>query len=230
MEGRLPTHLAMLPLLIALLALPISGASGNVIGQSVTEVQFSADDFDWREIVPYLFVASGLPGGQGLKAVLEHFTLLRSYVANELREECRSDKNGCTTRGDNSTLEGQVSKRIDEIVQEGIFRWHKKAIVDYLFTDEHFPFSQVAAVRSENQQDCYFVLELADRSYTAAQVQAQYGVPSDTNVVSWYSVYKYRLDRPGYRATAVFQIDPIDGAVTKVAISLKRKNRRTPRP
>jgi len=49
---------------------------------------FSADDFDWREMVPYLFTAATLPGEQGVKAVLENSKVLRVYVGNEIRPQC----------------------------------------------------------------------------------------------------------------------------------------------
>ena len=67
------------------------------------------------------------------------------------------------------------------------------------------------------------MLSFADRSYTAAQVQAKYGAPYDTSISQWYSVFKYRLDSPRYTTKAVFEIDPVDGAVIKVAVSLKPK-------
>jgi len=116
-----------------------------------------------------------------------------------------------------------VSKRIDEIVEEGIFHRHKTAIVDYPLAHKPFPFSELAAVKSDNHSDAYFMLSLSDRSYTAMEVQAKYGTPYDTNIVQWYSVYIYRLDGPNYSSKAVFEIDPVDGAVIKVAISLKPK-------
>ena len=116
-----------------------------------------------------------------------------------------------------------MSKKIDEIVQEGISRRHQKAIVDYTLSRKPFPFSEIAAVKSENHSEAYFMLTFADRSYTAADVQAKYGAPYDTDVVQWYSVFKYRMDSPHYTSKAVFEIDPIDGAVLKVSISLKTK-------
>jgi len=54
-------------------------------------------------------------------------------------------------------------------------------------------------------------------------VQAKYGVPYDTDIFQWYSVFTYRLDSAGYTSKAVFQVDPVDGAVIKIAISLKAK-------
>jgi hypothetical protein len=61
-----------------------------------------------------------------------------------------------------------------------------------------------------------------DRSpYKAWQVQAKYGAPYDTDIFQWYSVYKYKQDNGQYTSKAVFEIDPTDGAVLRVAISLK---------
>jgi hypothetical protein len=42
--------------------------SGKKPPSPSTPVPFSADDFDWREILPYLFVAAALPDEQGIKA------------------------------------------------------------------------------------------------------------------------------------------------------------------
>jgi hypothetical protein len=100
---------------------------------------------------------------------------------------------------------------------------HKLAIVDYKLTRQPFPFSEIAAVKSEKSPETYVTLSLAGRNYTAADVQAKYGAPYDTDVVQWYSVFKYRLDNPHYTSKAVFEIDPVDGAVIKVAVSVKLK-------
>lgn len=186
------------------------------------QAEFSAADFDWRDIVPHLCVAAALPGEQALKSVLENSKVLRTYVANEVRAECKPDKNPCA-KGDGLMLEEEVSKRIDEIVQEGIFHRHNTATVDYQLAHQPFPFSEIAAVKSDKHQTAYFMLALSDRSYTAAQVQAKYGAPYDTDIFQWYSVFKYRLESPRYTSKAVFEIDPVDGAVIKVAISLKPK-------
>ena len=219
-----PTTLSLvLSLLLSVLAPSLSSAPDSGNQPTSAQTQFSADDFDWREMVPYLFVAAALPGEQAIKAVLENSKVLRAYVGNEVRAECRPGKNPCAAKGDSSTLEEEVSKRIDEIVQERIFRRHKAAIVDYPLARQPFPFSEIAAVKSEKHSDASFMLALAGRSYTAAQVQAKYGAPYDTDIVQWYSVYKYRLDSPHYTSKAVFEIDPVDGAVIKVAISLKPK-------
>jgi len=207
--------------LLAIFVLPLDASDVHKSQVVVTMTGFSADDFDWREMVPYLSVAAALPGEQGIKAILEHCTVLRTYVASELGAECRRDASRCT--GDRPTLEGEVTQRIDEIVQEGIFRRNKAAIVDYQMNRQTFPFSEIAAVRSEKRQDAYLMLALADRSYTAAQVEAKYGAPYDTNIFQWYSVFKYRSDSARYSSKAVFEIDPVNGAVLKVAISLKPK-------
>ena len=203
--------------------LPLSSQASDADKQPPgnAQAQFSADDFDWREMVPYLFAAADLPGEQGVKAVLENCKVLRVYVANEVRVQCSSDKNPCSAKNDSS--EEQVSKKIDEIVQEGISHRRQKAIVDYTLTRKPFPFSEIAAVKSEKKQDTYLMLSFSGRSYTAADVQAKYGAPYDTDIVQWYSVFKYRLDNPRYTSKAVFEIDPVDGAVIKVAVSLKLK-------
>ena len=195
-------------------------------GCTQPQAQFSADDFDWREVVPFLLTAAALPGEQGVKAVLENSKVLRGYVGNEVRAQCTAAKNLCPAMNDSSVLENEVSKRIDEIVQEGISHHHNKAIVEYTLARKPFPFSEIAAVKSENHPEAYFMLTFADRSYTAADVQAKYGAPYDTDVVQWYSVFKYRLDSPHYTSKAVFEIDPVDGAVLKVSISLKTKKPR----
>jgi hypothetical protein len=231
MISALPTHikpatlLVMLSLMLSVFAPSLSNASGGDQPPGTSaQAEFSADDFDWREMAPYLFTAAALPGEQGIQAVLENSNVLRAYVENEVRAECRPDKNPCSAKGDGALLQREVSKRIDEIVQEGIFHKHKTAIVDYQLTRQPFPFSEIATVKREKHPDTYFMLALAERSYTAAQVQAKYGAPYDTSISQWYSVFKYRLGSPHYTSKAVFEIDPVDGAVIKVAISLKLKN------
>jgi hypothetical protein len=192
-------------------------------GGTQPQTQFSADDFDWREMVPFLFTAAALPGEQGVKAILENSKVLRVYVGNGIRAQCKPDKSPCSASND---PENDVSKRIDEIVQEGITHRHQKAILDYKLARKPFPFSEIAAVKSENHPEAYFMLTFADRSYTAADVQAKYGAPYDTDVVQWYSVFKYRMESPHYTSKAVFEIDPIDGAVVKISISLKTKSKK----
>jgi hypothetical protein len=205
-----------------------SGDDSNPPPAAVLGAELSADNFDWREMVPYLFEAATLPAEQGIQAVLENSSVLRAYVANEVRAECRREENPCATKDDSVTLEREVGKRIDEIVKEGFFERHKAAIVDYQLTRRPFPFSEIAAVKSEKHPDAYLMLALADHSYTAAQLEAKYGDPYDTDIYQWYSIFKYRLDGPGYTSKAVFEIDPVDGAVIKVAISLKPKKQKSP--
>ena len=220
------TIVTVLSLLLSFL-IPLSAQASDVNKQPPgnAHAQVSADDFDWREMVPYLFAAADLPGEQGVKAVLENCKVLRVYIANEVSVQCSSDKSPCLVENDRS--EEQVSKKIDEIVQEGISHRHQKAIVDYTLTRKPFPFSEIAAVKSENHPEVYFMLTYADRSYTAADVQAMYGAPYDTDVVQWYSVFKYRIDTPRYTSKAVFETDPIDGAVLQVSVSLKTKKEKS---
>jgi hypothetical protein len=216
-------------LLLSVLSPPLSSASDrNRVPGTTGQSSFSADDFDWREMVPYLFAASTLPGEQGIKEVLGNSKVLRAYIANEVRAECMPDQGRCAAKRDGFTLQGEVSKRIDGIIKEEIFRRNKTAVVDYKLAAQPFPFSEIAAYKSEKQPDAYFVLALSDHSYTAADVQEKYGTPYDTDIFQWYSVYKYRMDTPDYTSKAVFEIDPVDGAVIKVAISLKPKKRKSP--
>jgi hypothetical protein len=224
-DTRSATFLVMLSLSLPILAPLLSSASddGKHSVGATAQSDFSADDFDWREMVPYLFVAAGLPGEEGIKAVLENSNVLRAYIRNEVRSECRPDEKPCTAKPPGSLSEEEVSKRIDEIVQEGILVQHKTTFVDYPLARQPFPFSQIAAVKSEKHPDAYFMLSLADRNYSSAQVQAKYGAPYDTDIFQWYSVFKYRLDSRQYTSKAVFEIDPVDGAVIKIAISLKPK-------
>ena len=218
------TRFLMLSLTVSGLAPSLSSADGSTRPSApALGAVLSADSFDWREIVPYLFMATALPAEQGIKAVLENSEVLRTYVANEVRVECRPDRDPCTATVDGVLLEGEVDKRIAEIAQETILWRHKTAIVDYKMTRRPFPFSEIAALKNEKNSDVYLILALADRSYTAADVQAKYGDPYDTDIYQWYSIFKYRLDRPGYTSKAVFEIDPVEGAVIKVAISLKLK-------
>jgi hypothetical protein len=198
-----------------------SGGENNGSG-AVVVTDFSAEDFDWRYIVPSLFTAASLPGEQAIKTILENSRVLRTYVAKQLRGECTTHRRLCATTGDTSVRGEEVSKRIDEIVQEGIFHRHKTAIVDYSL-EQPFAFSEIAAVKTENRQDAYVMLRFPDHSYRAWQLQAKHGAPYDTNIVQWYSIFEYRLENPRYVGKAVFEIDPTDGAVLKVAISVKPK-------
>lgn len=223
-KTKLAPLLIMLSLGLSVFA-PSSSAvdGGSQPADSGPPAKFSANDFDWRAMVPYLFAAAALPGEQGLKTVLEHSKVLRAYLASEVRAECSPDKGRCVAKREGFTIDGEVNRRIDGIIREGMVHQHKSTAVDYPLT-QPFPFSEISVLRSEKHQDAYFVLQLADRDYTAAQVQAKYGAPYDTDIFQQYSVFKYRLDSPGYRSRAVFEIDPVDGAVMKIAISLKTKN------
>lgn len=219
------TLTTVLVLLACLLSAPASSASdgSNQPSDTSAPVEFSADDFDWREVVPYLLAAAALPGEQGIKAMLENSKVLRAYVANEARTECRPEKSPCARKDESAALDAEVSKRIAEIIQEGIVHHHKSAIVDYPLEHQPFPFSEIAAIKDENRPDAYLMLQFADHSYKAWELEAKYGTPYDTNIFQWYSVFIYRLDSPGYSSKAVFEVDPVDGAVTKVAVSLKGK-------
>jgi len=230
MNLKRATRFLMLWLMISDLAPSLSSADDSTRPSApALGAALSADSFDWREIVPYLFMATTLPAEQGIKAVLENSGVLRTYIANQIRVECRPDRDPCTAIGNGALLEGEVDKRIAEIAQETILWQHKTAIVDYKMTRRPFPFSEIVALKNEKNSDVYLILALADRSYTAADLQAKYGDPYDTDIYQWYSIFKYRLDRPGYASRAVFEIDPVDGAVIKVAISLKLKKRKNHR-
>ncbi|MGB8583726.1 MAG: hypothetical protein WCD47_23105 [Candidatus Sulfotelmatobacter sp.] len=207
---------------------PGNASGGAQPSGSGSQTISSADDFDWREIVPYLFSASALPGEQGIKTVLENSRVLRSYVVNEIRAECNPDKGRCAAKREGFTLEGEVHKRIDAIVEEEIFHQKTMEGVDYSLAGQRFPFSEIAAFKSEKHADAHYMLALTDRSYTAAQVQAKYGAPYDTDIFQVYSVFKYRLNSPDYTSKAIFEIDPVDGAVLKIAISLKARKSKHP--
>lgn len=213
---------------ISLMCLPSARApaADSRTTPSTTQARFSAADFDWRDLVPYLLAATRLPDEQGITAVLENSKVLRTYVAREVRQDCGSNAHACSLNSERSNLDEEVSKRIAQIVQEGIFHRHNNAIVDYKLTRQPFPFSEIAAVKNEKKSDVYLLLELADRSYKAVDVQDKYGVPFDTNIFQWYSVFKYRMKTPDYTSDAVFEIDPVDGAVIKVAVNLKPRKHR----
>jgi hypothetical protein len=187
-----------------------------------TSQPFSAGDFDWREMVPALAAAAELPGEQGVRELLENSSVLRTYVVSQLRGGCTSDKNRCAAIADSAALEQEVTNRIDQIVAKQGFTKHKTAIVDYTLS-QPFPFSEIAAYRSQNQQDAYFMLAPAGHSYTSARVKAKYGAPFDDDIFQWYGVYKYRLDNAEYRTEAVFEIDPTNDAIVKIALSFKPK-------
>jgi hypothetical protein len=222
------TKLAALLLLIAFLLMPPVRRSNalNPGNPPSTGAAFSADDFDWRQTIPYLFEASQQPGEQGLQTVLENSSVLRAYVANEARAECRPGNNRCDSSLAGFTLEGEVTRRIDGIVKEGLRHEHKSAVVDYPFQARFFSFTEISALRSDKLQDAYLVLQFADRTYYVTQLRAKYGEPYDTDIFDRFSVFMYRLNTPHYTSKAVFEVNPADGSVMKVAISLKAKKRR----
>jgi hypothetical protein len=200
-----------------------AGASDTAKSAVGARSRFSADDFDWRDMVPSLLAATTLPGDQAVTALLENSKVLRSYFANEIWMECKTNKRPCAIGSNSSNLDSEVNKRIAQIVQEGIFHRNKNTVVDYQLTQRPFPFSEIAAVKSEKKPEAYVMLALADRSYKAADLQDKYGAPFDTNIFQWYSVFKYRIKNSDYTSDAVFEVDPVDGAVIKVAVSLKPK-------
>ncbi len=218
--------LAIMGFALSLVALPGSSApvDRNRLSRSSASEEFSADDFDWRETIPYLYVAAGLPAEQGIKALLENSKLLRAYIASDVQAECSSGTKPCPARSGPLSLQGVVSKRIDEIVQETTSHRRNVTLVDYPLTRQHFPFTDIAAMRTDRHPDAYLVIDFAENSCTAAQLQDKYGAPYDTDVVDWYGVYRYRLDTKNYTTRAAFEIDPVNGSVLRVAISLKRKD------
>jgi hypothetical protein len=218
-----------LVLLLAFLLTPFayrSHALSNCNPPPPGNAAFSAEDFDWRETVPYLFEASQQPGELGLQTVLENSKVLRTYVASEAWAECRPGNNRCDSSLAGFTLEGEVKRRIDGIVKESLRHEHKSTTVDYPFRSRFFPFTEISALRSDKLQDAYLVLLFADRTYYVTQLRAEYGEPYDTNIFDRFSVFMYRLNTPRYTSQAVFEVDPADGAVMKVAISLKARKRR----
>jgi hypothetical protein len=226
-KRRFRTKPAILFFFLALgLAFSVQSANASNPGNlPAAGAAFSADDFDWRDLVPHLFAAAGLPGEQGIQSIFENSRVLRAYIASQVRTECEPGNSRCDSSVPGFTIEGEVTKRIDGIVKEGLVHEHKSVMVDYPFARQSFPFTEISALRSDNQQDAYLVLEFADHSYRASDVQAKYGAPYDTDVFDRYSIFKYRLVSAQYTSKAVFEINPVDGAVMKVAISLKAKKR-----
>ncbi|HYN15879.1 MAG TPA: hypothetical protein VES66_08845 [Terriglobales bacterium] len=190
-------------------------------------VELSADDFDWRDMLPSLYEAAGLPAEEGIKEMLENSRVLRAYVATDIQAQCKPGAQPCGTKSDGSMLQAAETREIDEIVREGIFRRHKITRVDYPLTGQPFPFTSIAAAKTQKHRDAYLVLDFTEHSYTAAQLQEKYGAPYDTIIFQWFSMYKYRLDTKTYAARAAFTINPVDGEVRRVTISLKRKDRAT---
>jgi hypothetical protein len=218
------------PSLLLLLAFLLTSSARSSIalgyGNPPGDAAFSAEVFDWRETLPYLFEASQQPGELGLQTMLENSQVLRAYVASEAQTECKPGNNRCDSSLAGFTLEGEVTRRIDGIVKEGLRHEHKSALVDYPFQARFFPFTEISALRSDSQQDAYLVLLFAERTYDVTQLRAQYGDPDDTNVFDRFSVFMYRMNTPRYTSRAVFEVNPADGAVMKVAISLKARKRR----
>jgi hypothetical protein len=230
---KLPTRFCILLLLFFAFLTPSSSSAADSGNEPniATARPFSASDFDWREMIPALAAAAELPGDQGVKELLENSSVLRSYVVNQVRSECKSDKSRCSPITDISALGQEVTRRIDAIVTKAIFTRNKMSIVDYSLAQQPFPFSEIAAFKSQNRRDAYVVLAPAGHSYTSLRVKAKYGTPFDDDIFQWYGVYKYRVDQPGYRSEAVFEIDPTNDAVIKIAVSLKpRKNHFRPKP
>ncbi len=215
---------ATLLLLLAFsVTLLVQSSKASNSGNPAASATFSADDFDWRDMVPDLFAASAQPAEEGLKTMLENSKVLRAYVARQVRAECKPGNDRCDSSAEGFTVDGEVTKRIDGIVKESLVHQHKCAVLDYPFNRQSFPFTEISALRSENRQDAYIVLQFADRSYRAVDVQAKYGAPYDTNIFDRYSVFVYRLVSAHYTSKAVFEVNPADGAVMKLAISLKAK-------
>ncbi|MGO8795917.1 MAG: hypothetical protein ACLQLC_13935 [Candidatus Sulfotelmatobacter sp.] len=221
---RLSTFAIIVCLLSCFLPLPVAGG-GNRPADAVHRA-FSADDFDWRKIVPYLYEAAGQPGEQGLQTMLENSKVMRAHVLNEVRAECKPGNNRCDSNRDGFTMDGEATRRIDGIVREAMVHRHKTVSVDYALEGQPFPFSDIGVLKSDNRQDAYLILKFSDHVYTAAEMQAKYGAPYDTNIFQMYSIFKYRLENKYYKSNAVFEVDPADGAVLRVAISLKAKKGR----
>jgi hypothetical protein len=214
--------------LILLLGLSItflvrSSKASNPGNPPAATARVSADDFDFRDMIPYLFAASALPEDEGVKTILENAKVLRSYVAKDVLAECKPGNDRCDSGREGFTPESEITRRIDAIVKEGIIHRHKTASLDYPFDGRPFPFSEISVLRSEKRQDAYLIIQFSDRAYNVVQVQAKYGAPYDTDIYDRYSVFKYRLENARYSSKAYFEVNPIDGSVMKLAISLKAK-------
>lgn len=208
-------------LFFSIAAAPFSTAApGN---PPLAQPAFSANDFDWREMVPYLYQAANEPGEQGLKTMLENSKVFRVYVARQVRADCRRDSTRCDPARPGFSFDNEVNKRIDGIVREELTHQHKDMFVNYVLADSPFPFSAVSVLKSDNHADAYFVLEFAAHTCTGQDLQSKYGAPDDTDVFDRYGVFKYKIDAAEYKSRAVFEIDPVNGEVMKIAISLKAK-------
>jgi len=180
----------------------------------------SADDFDWREMIPLLYRAAGLPPEEAVKLMLENTAVLRAYVALELQAQCGPQASACSSQPASPAL---ITKRIDEVVRKGIFTRKNVTRVDYLMR-QPFPFAAIAAMKSRNRRDAFLVLDFAEKICTAAQIEDKYGSPRDKSIFQWFSMFEYRIDAKTYVARAAFTIDPVSGEAQRIAISLKRKD------
>lgn len=181
----------------------------------------SADDFDWREMIPLLYRAAGLPPEEAVKLMLENTAVLRAYIALELQARCGPQASVCDSQPASPAL---ITKRIDEVVRKGIFTRRNITRVDYLLARQPFPFAAIAAMKSRNRRDAFLVLDFAEKSCTAAQIEDKYGSPRDKTIFQWFSMFEYRIDAKTYVARAAFTIDPVSGEAQRIAISLKRKH------
>jgi hypothetical protein len=213
-------------LILFTVAVVASPASNAFARNPPPKQTLSPADFDWREMVTYLFSAATLPEDEGIKNILENSRVLRTYIATDVRTECKPGNNRCDSDRDGFTVDGEITRRIDALVKEGIIHRHKTASLDYPFDRPSFPFSQISALRSDKREDAYVVVQFADHAYSIWQVQAKYGPPYDTDIFDRYSVFKYRLDSQYYKSKAFFEVDPSNGSVLQVAISLKAKTAR----
>lgn len=213
------------PLIASMLTLAFPGAA-NGGNPPAGKASFSADDLDWREMVPYLYKAATQPGEQGLETMLENSKIIRAYVGREIRSECRPGNDRCDSTRPGFSFDDEVNKRIDGIVREGLLHQHKNLFVNYSLGDSPFPFSAVSVLKSDDHEDAYFVLQFAPHAYTGQDVQSKYGAPYDTDVFDRYGVFKYKMDDANYGSKTVFEIDPVDDQVMKIAISVKAKKHR----
>src|ERR1700683_1303193 len=108
---------------------PLSSAAngGTQPADIGPQARFSPDDFDWRQMVPYLFAAAALPSEQGIQSVFENSTVLRVHVANQISPECRRDKGGSDAQREGCRMEREVDKRNDGIVREGMVHGRRPA-------------------------------------------------------------------------------------------------------
>jgi hypothetical protein len=226
MGGNGVIRTLMIVVLLSAAPLGLSAGSDKSVAPATRQAPISsADDFDWRDMLPYLYEAASMPPEQGLKDLLENSRVLRAYVAGDIQARCNQREQMCGAKLSSSALQAEITKDIDEIVQESLFTRRKVIRVDYALTQRPFPFTAIVALKTTNHRDAYLVLDFADESYTATEVQKKYGAPYDVTLFEWFTVHKYRLERPTYVAKAAFTVNPIDGYVHRVAVSLKRKDK-----